>query len=86
VPLFVELLDLSSNKLSGPVPIHIGLSSEIAGAQPAAIRGLYLSDNNFNGTISDSICALTNLQALVVAANPQLSGPVPDCASFMLDP
>jgi hypothetical protein len=84
VPSFVELLDLSSNELTGSVPINIGLSSEIA-VSPA-IRGLYLSDNNFNGTIPDSICALINLQALVVAANPQLSGPIPDCEFSLSNP
>ena len=50
----LEILFLSSNRLSGTVP------SEIVGLKEQ-LRGLYLSDNQFVGSISEALCGLEQL-------------------------
>jgi Leucine-rich repeat (LRR) protein len=42
------------------------------------MRGLYLSDNKLSGTITQSICTLTSLEAIFLDEN-QLEGGIPEC-------
>ena len=49
-----EVLFLSSNQLTGPVP------GEIAYMR-GKLRGLYLSDNQFEGDIPEALCKLEQL-------------------------
>ncbi|THG14103.1 hypothetical protein TEA_009361 [Camellia sinensis var. sinensis] len=61
-------LDLSSNRLSGPIPSSIG--------QLTNLTGLDLSSNRLSGPIPSSIGQLTNLTGLDLSSN-RLSGPIP---------
>jgi LRR receptor-like serine/threonine-protein kinase FLS2 len=74
----VEILFLSSNKLDGNLPDSIG--HPYSGERP--LRGLYLSDNNFEGSIPGSLCELENLQALFLDEN-RLDGSIPDCVGLI---
>jgi hypothetical protein len=75
---FVEILFLSSNKLDGNLPDSIG--HPYSGERP--LRGLYLSDNDFEGSIPSSLCELENLQALFLDEN-RLDGSIPDCVGLI---
>ncbi|OEL16812.1 Receptor-like protein 2 [Dichanthelium oligosanthes] len=63
-----QLLNLSSNDLSGTIPLNIG--------QLGALASLDLSFNNLSGEIPESICNLTNLRFLDLSNN-HLTGPMP---------
>jgi LRR receptor-like serine/threonine-protein kinase FLS2 len=69
---------LSSNKLNGNLPDSIG--HPYSGERP--LRGLYLSDNDFEGSIPSSFCELENLQALFLDEN-RLNGSIPDCVGLI---
>jgi hypothetical protein len=69
---------LSSNKLDGNLPDSIG--HPYSGERP--LRGLYLSDNDFEGSIPSSLCELENLQALFLDEN-RLDGSIPDCVGLI---
>jgi Leucine-rich repeat (LRR) protein len=64
----LEVLDLSSNVLIGPI------SSEIA--QLGSLRELHLQDNALTGAIPDEISLLRNLSTLQLGSN-RLTGTVP---------
>jgi Leucine rich repeat len=66
------MLFLSSNKFSGYIP------SFLAGQSQSRLRGLYLSDNQLQGQIPESVCDLKYLEALFLDEN-QLSGFLPRC-------
>ena len=70
-----EILFLSSNTFTGPIPTAIGRPSATSGS---LLRGLYLSDNMLEGTIPETICYFTKLEALLLDQN-QLTGSVPSC-------
>ena len=53
-PVFAEILFLSSNQLTSSVP------GEIVNLQ-STLRGLYLSDNLFEGEIPTALCELQHL-------------------------
>jgi Leucine-rich repeat (LRR) protein len=63
-----RLLNLSSNDLTGAIPLNIG--------QLGALASLDLSFNNLSGGIPQSVCNLTNLMVLDVSNN-HLTGPIP---------
>lgn len=60
---------MSSNKLTGNIPNFTA---------DAPLRGLYLSDNDFQGEIPTSICGLEHLEALFLDEN-SLGGSIPPC-------
>lgn len=64
----LEILFLSSNEFSGPIPT-VGSTS---------IRGWYMSENRFTGTIPTELCAQSHLEAFFADEN-QLSGTIPTC-------
>jgi len=66
-----EILFLSANEFTGPIPTSIGQSEN-------GLRGLYLSENKLEGEIPESICDYVNLEALFVDEN-RLSGSLPSC-------
>ena len=61
---------MSSNRLTGTIPTSIIYLSP-------TLKGLYLSDNYFDGTIPSQLGAFTSLEALFLDTN-KLSGPIPD--------
>ncbi|RLN16453.1 Tyrosine-sulfated glycopeptide receptor 1 [Panicum miliaceum] len=63
-----QLLNLSSNDLTGTIPPNIG--------QLGALASLDLSFNNLSGGIPQSVCNLTNLMVLDLSNN-HLTGPIP---------
>ncbi|XP_037407731.1 probably inactive leucine-rich repeat receptor-like protein kinase At5g48380 [Triticum dicoccoides] len=65
----LNILDLSSNKLSGPIPADISW-------RLSYVSSLDLSFNKFSGEIPDSIANLINLNGLNLQHN-QLSGRIP---------
>jgi LRR receptor-like serine/threonine-protein kinase FLS2 len=69
---------LSSNQLGGNIPDSIGHPN--SGERP--LRGLYLSDNNFESSIPSSLCGLENLEALFLDEN-RLDGSIPDCLGLI---
>ena len=69
---------MSSNKFNGPLP---DFSRPDGRAQ--RFRGLYLSDNELEGNIHESICGLTSLEALFLDDN-KLSGNVPACLGDLI--
>jgi len=77
VILLAELVFLSSNNLSGPLP-GAKLSAQ---ANPKKLRGLYLSDNHFTGIIPKQLCSFKSLQALFLDGNDQLAESIPPCLS-----
>ncbi|TYH32487.1 hypothetical protein ES288_A01G256000v1 [Gossypium darwinii] len=70
-PYDVFYLDYSSNNFSSILPPHIGDSLRSASF-------LSLSNNNFHGSIPQSICNSTSLDVLDLSNN-SLSGPIPQC-------
>jgi Leucine-rich repeat (LRR) protein len=64
----LELLDLSSNDMTGSIPSEIGLFKNL--------EFLYLNSNSFNGTIASQFGLLTRLEQLRLQDN-HLSGSVP---------
>ncbi|XP_016719131.2 receptor-like protein Cf-9 homolog [Gossypium hirsutum] len=63
----IEVLDLSSNLISGNLPIL-----------PSTINVFLISNNSFNGEVSSLICNATNLQILDLSHN-YLGGTIPQC-------
>ena len=63
-----DTLFLSSNKLTGQIPDF----------ESPALRGLYLSDNELEGILPESLCGLNNLNKLFLDDN-RLSGSIPVC-------
>ncbi|KAL5549308.1 hypothetical protein UlMin_004539 [Ulmus minor] len=64
----LSVLDLSLNRISGPLPSNFGDD----------MAKLFLSDNRINGSIPNSLCRLNYLQALDLSRN-KLHGQIPDC-------
>ncbi|XP_050240935.1 receptor-like protein EIX2 [Quercus robur] len=63
-------LDLSKNNLKGPIPLTLGLfQKEIQLNKSSSLRELYLSDNQLNGSLEQSLVQLSQLVALNVARN-----------------
>lgn len=79
--LSTEILFLSSNEFTGPIPTTIGRPAGFAGS---LLRGLYLSENKFVGTIPENLCNFTKLEALFVDDN-QLIGTIPACIGKLTD-
>lgn len=69
----LEIVFLSSNDFTGSIP-----EFSFPGGRTYKIRGLYLSNNKLTGSITQSICTLTSLEALFLDEN-QLEGAIPDC-------
>ena len=65
----LRVLDLHSNKLTGPLPIEISELSELL--------YLFLRRNDISGTIPHEYSSLGKLQGLDLSFNPKLSGNVP---------
>ncbi|XP_022717768.1 receptor-like protein 12, partial [Durio zibethinus] len=63
----LEILDLRSNKLRGPLP-----------ASPPSLREFFVSKNQLTGKIPPSICNMTSLEILDLSGN-NLSGIIPAC-------
>ena len=64
----LEILDLSNNQLSGPIPFRLGWLDQL--------RILDLSSNQLSGDIPTWLAELPNLQEIALAAN-QFTGCVP---------
>uniref|UniRef100_A0A6N2M010 Leucine-rich repeat-containing N-terminal plant-type domain-containing protein n=1 Tax=Salix viminalis TaxID=40686 RepID=A0A6N2M010_SALVM len=60
-------IDLSNNHIGGEIPSNL----------PVTMQNLFLSDNNFTGSIPDSLSSLTLLKAMSLNEN-FLSGEIPD--------
>ncbi|KAL9374129.1 hypothetical protein Peur_033749 [Populus x canadensis] len=87
----LKFLALFLNSLSGGIPKELGKLSALKGLAGNDLHGelpkelgnltnlriLYLTANNFNGTIPTTYEHLTNLQVFGVSGN-YLSGPIPD--------
>ncbi|XP_028760600.1 receptor-like protein EIX2 [Neltuma alba] len=65
------LLDVSENKLSGPIPSWIGVSLE-------QLQILSLRMNHLNGSLPVHLCHLTQIRLLDISRN-NLSNEVPSC-------
>ena len=74
-PCFAEILFLSANEFTGPIPTSIGMSSD---STNSTLRGLSLSENKLEGSIPESVCNYTNLEALFLDEN-RLSSSIPSC-------
>jgi Leucine-rich repeat (LRR) protein len=66
--------------LDGEIPTSIGNPPGLDFGIVRHLRGLYLSDNQLEGTIPSSLCALTTLEALFLDGN-LLTGVIPNCFS-----
>ena len=63
-------LDLSRNDLEGPIPLTLGLfEKESQLNKSSSLSELYLSDNQLNGSLEQSLVQLSQLVALDVARN-----------------
>ncbi|KAK9990385.1 hypothetical protein SO802_025370 [Lithocarpus litseifolius] len=63
-------LDLSRNDLEGPIPLTLGMfEKESQLNKSSSLRELYLSNNQLNGSLEQSILQLSQLVALNVAGN-----------------
>ena len=63
-------LDLSKNNLKGPIPLTLGLfQKEIQLNKASSLGELYLSNNQLNGSLEQSLVQLSQLVALDVAGN-----------------
>lgn len=71
----IETVRLSGNRLSGSLPDTSSVSSF---ALPLSLRILEASNNQFSGTLPNSLCALSALQELTLAGN-RLTGEIPRC-------
>ena len=69
------LLDLSSNNISGPLPLDIG--------NLKAMTWMYLSENKISGSILSSIEYLKHLAQLSLARN-EFEGPIPESFDHMV--
>ncbi|KAF9619557.1 hypothetical protein IFM89_007384 [Coptis chinensis] len=69
LPRYVTILDLSNNRISGPIPKTIGHMIPF-------VEFLNLSNNSLNGSIPGSLCKMQNLVVLDLAFN-TLSGTIP---------
>eukprot|EP00250_Pteridium_aquilinum_P015011 c22326_g1_i2 orf=415-2790(-) len=69
----LQVIDLSSNRLSGSIPSSLAAS--------ALLRRINLSSNNFSSTIPGTIASLTRLQELLLSNN-HLAGAVPDLSQL----
>ncbi|XP_065011582.1 receptor-like protein EIX2 [Musa acuminata AAA Group] len=67
-PPILQALDLSSNALSGPLPLTFAPVSEY----------LFFSNNHINGSIPSYVCTLQQLFALDLSNN-RISGEIPRC-------
>ena len=72
---------MSSNSFTGPIPTFIGRPEGFSGS---SLKGLYLSENEFNGTIPESLCDYTKLEALFLDHN-HLSGSIPPCIGNLVE-
>eukprot|EP00980_Cylindrotheca_fusiformis_P005436 scaffold1160_cov95-Cylindrotheca_fusiformis.AAC.1 len=86
----LELLFLSGNKLSGSIPIEVGLAANLRhldldenyitgtldNVVNPVLESLYLSANLLEGTIPQDIGTMTMLETLVLSVN-QVSGSIP---------
>lgn len=63
----IQSIDLSNNLIGGSIPT----------ALPVTITNLFLADNNFTGSIPDTLSSLTQLTAMSLNDN-KLSGEIPD--------
>jgi Leucine-rich repeat (LRR) protein len=73
----LQFLDLSFNKLSGPLPDLLSFSDPSNPAPPSSLQLLDLSSNRFSGSMPNTYTLMPNLQALAVSNNGMLSGPIP---------
>lgn len=71
-----EILFLSSNKFSGQ--LVMSQKAEIG----SPLRGLYLSDNQFDGLIPLMLCEFKELEAIFLDEN-ELTGNLPTCLSLL---
>ncbi|KAM3757371.1 hypothetical protein ACB098_02G182600 [Castanea mollissima] len=63
-------LKLSENNLIGPIPLTLGLFQKESQLNKSfSLRGLYLSNNQLNGSLEQSLVQLSPLVALDVARN-----------------
>ncbi|XP_071701256.1 protein STRUBBELIG-RECEPTOR FAMILY 3-like isoform X2 [Rutidosis leptorrhynchoides] len=63
----LQSIDLSNNAIGGSIPAKL----------PITVTNIFLADNNFSGSIPDSLSSLTQLSALSLNDN-NLSGEIPD--------
>jgi Leucine-rich repeat (LRR) protein len=68
MPRSIDVLDLSNNSFSGPLPHILGND----------LRFAFLSNNHLNGSIPVYFCNMTQL-SLIYLSNNNLSGKLPDC-------
>ncbi|KAL0010031.1 hypothetical protein SO802_005139 [Lithocarpus litseifolius] len=69
---FVKIIDLSSNNLSGSIPVEISILSEL--------RFLNLSQNHLMGNIPEKIGSMKELESIDLSQN-HLSGKIPQSLS-----
>ena len=75
-------LDLSRNDLEGPIPLTLGLfEKESQLNKSSSLSELYLSDNQLNGSLEQSLVQLSQLVALDVARN-YLEGNITEASSL----
>ncbi|CAL5050736.1 unnamed protein product [Urochloa decumbens] len=68
MPRSIDVLDLSNNSFSGPLPHSLGNS----------LRFAFLSNNHLNGSVPSYFCDMAWLQVIYLSYN-SLSGKLPNC-------
>ncbi|XP_052176640.1 receptor-like protein 13 [Diospyros lotus] len=77
----LQILDLSNNRLSGKIPVHLAKASTIFRSgigNLSQLQTLLLKNNSFEGNIPNQICHLSSLTVIDLSWN-NFFGDIPHC-------